>query len=146
MGRPLAVLLAFAAGLSAAAQAPINAALRQAVGALRAGLISAAVTAALFLIAALTPAGGLTAPGDRLPPWQYLAGGALGFLYVVGLLSTVRVLGATGLLAAVIAGQLTFAVLLDQFGLLGLEHNPVSLSRIAGLLLLLLGGAIVVRG
>ena len=52
--------------------------------------------------------------------WYYLIGGLLGAAYVTTVLLTVRTLGAGGVTAATVAGQLTMSVVIDRLGLLGL--------------------------
>jgi transporter family-2 protein len=47
------------------------------------------------------------------------------------------------LLTAAIAGQLAAALVLDHFGLFGLARHPVTLTRAAGLVLVLVGAALV---
>ena len=47
---------------------------------------------------------------------MYLLGGVLGAVYVTTVLMTVRDLGAGGVTAATIAGQLTMSVLIDRAG------------------------------
>ena len=77
---------------------------------------------------------------------QYLTGGLLGAAYVTSVLVTVRSLGAGGIVAASIAGQLTMSVIVDQFGLLGVDKDPISVSKLLGVLLLAGGTLLVVRG
>jgi transporter family-2 protein len=77
---------------------------------------------------------------------QYLIGGALGACYVSTVLVTVRTLGAGGIVAATIAGQLTMSVIIDQFGLLGLDKDPISAMKAVGVVLLAAGTLLVVRG
>ena len=55
-------------------------------------------------------------------------------------LLTVRTLGASGLTAAVIAGQLAISVVIDRFGLLGLPKQHIAAPRVLGLVLLVVGG------
>jgi transporter family-2 protein len=55
-------------------------------------------------------------------------------------------IGVGPLLTAAIAGQLVGAVVLDHFGLLGLARQPVSMEKIAGVALVLLGAWLVRRG
>ena len=61
------------------------------------------------------------------------------------MLVTVRSLGAGGVTAATIAGQLTIAVVVDHFGWLGVERQAINLARVCGILLLAAGVALVVR-
>ncbi len=69
----------------------------------------------------------------------------LGAAYVTSVLVTVRSLGAGGVVAATIAGQLTAAVVVDQFGLLNVEKEPITALKVLGLLLLALGVWLIVR-
>jgi bacterial/archaeal transporter family-2 protein len=78
-------------------------------------------------------------------PWYYLIGGLLGVAYVSTVLVTVRTLGAGGVTAATIAGQLTLAVLVDQFGWLGVAQRSITVSRLAGIALLAAGVFLIVR-
>ena len=72
-------------------------------------------------------------------------GGLLGAVYVSVALVVVRALGAAGLTAVVITGQLAVSVAIDRFGLLGVARQQVSLQRVLGLLLLVAGVVLVVR-
>jgi transporter family-2 protein len=145
MDRGLAVLLTAIVGGVLALQAPINAGLGRATGALPAALVSFAVgTAVLALIVGLSgDAGGLTSTFDVR--WYYLVGGLLGAAYVTVALIAVKSIGAGGVAAATITGQLATAVVIDRLGILGLTQTPITSSRIAGLALLLAGTYLLIR-
>ncbi|MEA2143064.1 MAG: bacterial/archaeal transporter family-2 protein [Solirubrobacteraceae bacterium] len=146
MGRGAAVLLtAFTGGL-VALQAPVNSILGRAVGTWQAAFLSFAIgTCALACIAALAT-GGLGRLADvRHVPWYYLTGGLLGAAYVTSILVTVRTLGAGGIVAATVAAQLAVSVVVDHFGLVGVTKQPITLAKVAGLVLLGLGTYLVVR-
>ena len=145
MDKGTAVILTACAGGLIALQAPINAGLSKATGDLPAALISFLVgTAALLLIVVLIgKAGGLSHAGDVR--WYYLLGGLLGAIYVANALVAVNSIGAGGVAAATIAGQLTASVVADRLGVLGLEQISLSPQRILGVGLLLLGTVLVVR-
>jgi transporter family-2 protein len=146
VSRGLGLLLAVAAGTLVGMQAPINARLARAMGSVQAASFSFIVgTVALVTIAAVSN-GGLSNLGHlgRLPWWAFL-GGLLGATYVTVAILTVRTLGASGLTAAVITGQLAISVAIDRFGLLGIARQPIGAQRIAGLVLLIAGVALVVR-
>jgi transporter family-2 protein len=64
---------------------------------------------------------------------------------VTSVLVTVRTLGAGGVTAATIAGQLTMAVVVDQLGILGVAKHPFTAARAAGIVLLGMGTYLVVR-
>ena len=145
MDRSLAVLLTALVGGVLALQAPINAGLGRATGTLPAALVSFAVgTLLLAVIVALSgDAGGVTSTFDVR--WYYLVGGLLGAAYVTCVLVTVRSLGAGGVTAATIAGQLTMSLVVDQLGILGVAQKPITVSRAAGVALLAVGTFLVVR-
>ena len=145
MDRGLAVLVMAVVGGCIALQAPINAGLGKHTGSFAAATISFAV--GTLLLAAITvlsgKAGGLTNVTDV--NWYYLLGGALGAAYVFSALVLVSHIGAGGVAAATVTGQLTTSVVLDRIGFLGLEQTPFSFSRILGVALLLAGTVLIVR-
>src|SRR3954469_8835675 len=146
MGRGLAVLLTAAVGGLIALQAPINSQLGKKIGTFQAAFFSFAIGTAVLLVIAALAKGGLGRIGDaRHLTWYYLMGGVLGAAYVTSVLVTVRTLGAGGVVAATIAGQLTAAVVVDQLGVLGLEKQAVTVPRVIGVALLAAGTFLVVK-
>lgn len=145
MDRGLAVVLTAAAGGLIAAQAPINAGLGKATGSVAAALVSFSIgTMALAAVVVLSgKAGGLGSTFDV--SWYYLLGGLLGAVYVLNALIAVSAIGAGGVAAATIFGQLTTAMVIDRLGLFGLDQTPLTAGRIAGVVLLLAGTVLVVR-
>lgn len=146
MSRGLAVLLGVGAGCLVGMQAPINSRLGKSVGSAEAATVSFLVgTTALVLILLVARGGigGLSQIGRV--PWWALVGGLLGAVYVSVALVAVRTLGASGLTAVVIGGQLVISVVIDRFGLLGVARQAVGVQRIAGLVLLGAGVLLVVR-
>ena len=123
MTRTLAVLLAAGAGCLVGMQAPINSRLGRSVG-----------NGGYGNLAHISRA-----------PWWALLGGLCGAVFVTIAIVTVRTLGASGLAAAVITGQLAVSVAIDRFGLLGIAKQPIGAHRIVGLALLAIGVVLVVR-
>ncbi len=146
MTRSVAVLVGVAAGCLVGMQAPINSRLGRTVGTAQAATFSFLVgTVALVLVTSFWKGGlgGLSSVGKA--PWWALIGGLLGAIYVTVALVAVRSLGASGLTAVVIAGQLAISVVIDRFGLLGVARQQIGAARILGLVLLAVGVALVVR-
>jgi bacterial/archaeal transporter family-2 protein len=143
--RSLLVILTAGAGGLIALQAPINAGLARATGGLPAALVSFTIGAvALAAIVVLSgEAGGLSSTFSV--SWYYLLGGLLGAVYVANALVAVSVIGAGGVAAATVTGQLTAAVAIDRLGLFGLDQVPLSPGRIVGIVLLLVGTVLIVR-
>ncbi len=145
MDRGFAVLIMAVVGGCIALQAPINAGLGRSTGSFAAATISFVVgTVLLGAIVALSGrAGGLGDVADV--QWYYLLGGALGAAYVFSALVLVSEIGAGAVAAATVTGQLTTSVVLDRIGFLGLDREPLTASRVAGVMLLLAGTYLVVR-
>ena len=146
MDRGAAVLLtAFTGGL-VALQAPINSLLGRSIGTWQAAFLSFAIgTIALACIAAMATGGLGQVASVRGVPWYYLTGGLLGAAYVTSILVTVRTLGAGGVVAATVAGQLALSVVVDHFGLIGVTKQPITVTKVLGVVLLGLGTYLVVR-
>jgi bacterial/archaeal transporter family-2 protein len=146
VSRGLAVLLGVGAGCLVGMQAPINSRLGRALGSVQAATFSFLVGTVLLLLIASFVRGGLGNLGQvGRAPWWALIGGLLGAVYVTVALVAVRTLGASGLTAVVITGQLAISVVIDRFGLLGVARQPVGLQRVLGLALLVAGVVLVVR-
>ncbi|HEX3909593.1 MAG TPA: DMT family transporter [Solirubrobacteraceae bacterium] len=146
MSRFAAVLLAAAAGGLVGMQAPVNSRLGKSVGSYEAATFSFLLGTAALVLILLIARGGIGGLGQiGRVPWWGLVGGLLGAVYVSVALVAVRTLGASGLTAAVIAGQLAISVLIDRFGLLGVAKQGIDVGRIVGIVLLVAGVALVVR-
>jgi transporter family-2 protein len=142
----VAVPITALAGSLVAMQAPINSGLGKSVGTFAASTVSFAIGTTILLLIAVTVGGGLGDVGQaRHLQWYYLTGGALGAAYVTTVLVSVRSLGAGGVTAATIAGQLTMSVVLDRLGIIGLPEKALTVPRVLGVLLLAAGVFLIVR-
>jgi bacterial/archaeal transporter family-2 protein len=82
----------------------------------------------------------------REAPWYlWPAGGMLGVAYLTGNILLAPRLGAGALVALVVAGQLVFSVLLDNFGWLGFTQHPAGIARLAGCSLMIAGVFLISR-
>ena len=145
-GKAIAVLATAAAGGLVAMQAPINSGLGKTIGSLPAASFSFAIGLVALVGITLVSGEGFGRLGDVGGlSWYYLIGGLLGAVYVTTVLISVRTLGAGGVTAATIAGQLTLSVVLDQLGVLGLAQREITPARIVGVALLAAGVVLVVR-
>lgn len=140
---PATVLIVLAAAMTAL-EAPLNARLGTVTSELSAALVAfLAGTTALIVIVAVRGELGRLRALPRVPP-HLLLGGLCGATFVTAALGTVGSIGAGGIAAAAISGQLAAAVAIDRAGLLGLTRRPVSVRRLAGVALLLAGTLLVV--
>ena len=146
MSRGLAVLLGVGAGCLVGMQAPINSRLGKVVGSVQAATFSFLAGTVVLLLVASFVRGGLGTLGHvGRAPWWALIGGLLGAIYVTVALVAVRTLGASGLTAVVIAGQLAISVVIDRLGLFGIAKQHIGAPRVIGLVLLAAGVVLVVR-
>jgi bacterial/archaeal transporter family-2 protein len=147
VSKELAVLATVAAGGIVAAQAPVNNILSKKVGTFGAVSVNFIVGTIIVLVITFAFAGGIkNIQGVETPAlWYWLFGGMAGVAIVVTTLVTVRELGAGGVTAATIAGQLTLAVVLDRVGVLGLEERAITWDKVLGIAFLAAGTILVVR-
>jgi len=144
--KAIAVLATAAAGGLVAMQAPINSGLGKAIGSLPAASFSFAIGLCALVGITVVSGEGFGRLGEVGGlSWYYLIGGLLGAVYVTTVLIAVRTLGAGGVTAATIAGQLTLSVILDQLGILGLAQRGLTPARVAGVALLAAGVFLIVR-
>lgn len=143
MTRLVALIATLAAGAVIAFQPPINSDFGRRTTVLTAAFVSTAIAAAVMgiMIVVLGQMPHLRRVLE-VPP-QLLIGGLLGAVFVTISLTTVRTLGAGGLLAATVTGQVVVSAVLDRFRLVGLEQASLTPTRVAGLAFLLLGTALV---
>lgn len=81
----------------------------------------------------------------RSVPWYALAAGSLGLVILAGVSYTIPRIGVATTVTLIIVAELVTGALLDQFGLLGATVRPIDLSRVAGMLVLLLGTWLIMR-
>lgn len=106
-------------------------------------IIGVVTTSALLLIVHKPLPAGTTAAA--VPWWIWIAGGALGTIYLTGNILLAPKLGAGALVGLVVTGQLLFAVLCDHFGWLGFAQHSATAWRAVGCLLLIGGVALIAK-
>jgi transporter family-2 protein len=143
MTKVLIGLIAVVAGVAAALQGAANAGLSSRIG-LGAALVvntSIVLLGALVFHVAEGPHGRFFPSGA---PWSLYVGGVCGFVVVLSLAFVFPRIGAAFAIALVVLGQGAAALAIDHFGLFGMPTEPVTLARVAGLLLVG-GGVALVR-
>jgi len=141
----LYLLFALVTGACMAVQSVINARLRvlldgpfwAAAGQFIVGLIF------LLVLAVLTRQSPPVMSGIPRAPWWIWTGGIVGGLFVLVNIILTPKLGTTLTLATLIVGQLSAALIVDHYGLLGGTVVRLSAARVAGVVLLLLGVSLI---
>jgi transporter family-2 protein len=124
-------------------QAPLNRGLARASGPVGAAFVNFAVGGSLvFLACAL--AGQLGGLGEIGPDWWQALGGCFGAVWVLTGLLVVRSIGASGVAAGTVTGQLLASVAIDAGGWLGVDQRPLGPRVAIGTVAVIAGTYLVV--
>ncbi|HEY7196289.1 MAG TPA: DMT family transporter [Gaiellaceae bacterium] len=143
-GSAFAVVLSLIAGLAGAAQVAINGAFGDRIGVLEATAFNSFVAAILIGVVVLLAGGGVggVVSGFREPAWLWVGGIAGAFIVTTITFAGPRI-GSLATIALLIAGQLVMGVVIDAYGLFGVDKIPFVWTRLVGIALLA-GGALLV--
>ena len=139
-------LLAIVAGLMLPVQAGLNSELGRV---LKSPVYASIVSFVAGLIALLLYAFATQVPFGNLKnafhlPWYYWMGGVLGAVYVYGLIVLTPRLGVALTFGITVAAQMTFSMVMDHYGWLGVPVAPISWLRVLAVLLII-GGVVLLR-
>ena len=128
----LMIVLAIIGGAALSVQAALNGRLGSNVGVFKSAFLTFSVGAVVtaLLIFFFEPSHTVTLMD--VPKWQLL-GALCGIPYIVIMVVAVQRIGTAVATVAVIFGQLSMSVLIDNFGWLGNEAISLSISRMAAL-------------
>jgi transporter family-2 protein len=138
-------LLAVTGGATMSVQAGINVQLQQhwAGSPVLAAAVSFAVGTLALLVYVLVMRIPIPPLPAKITPWHW-AGGFLGAYLVSVTVYVAPRLGATTMVALVLAGQVGVSLLLDHFGLVGYAQKAVTWQRLVGVALVA-GGVFLIR-
>lgn len=77
--------------------------------------------------------------------WMWL-GGMMGAFFITSVIFIAPVIGPTKLFALIIASQLIFSIMVDHYGWMGFDVQPINIKKILGVLLLIAGTFLVQWG
>jgi len=135
------LMLAALAGFFMPVQAAINSQLGQKIGGpILASAVSFFVgTICLFGFLFLSKVSMPTLTVLQSVPLKLYLGGVIGALFVAFITILIPKLGAATMVAFVLGGQVTTSLILDHLGLLGLPQHSLSLPRVLGGVLIIVG-------
>lgn len=113
-------------------------------GIVEAAFISITITFALILMIFLIFGKGDISRVSEAPKY-YLFAGVFGTIIVTGSIFIVQILGPAVALSVSVAAQIILSVLLEHFGVFGVEKIPISTTRVLGILLMI-AGVIFIKG
>ncbi|QQK75413.1 DMT family transporter [Salicibibacter cibarius] len=131
----LFVLFTVLGGAALALQAGINAQIGKQIGTIEASFLAYGVGTIALLVATFVVGKGDFAQISTLPKWNLFIG-VLGALYIFIMVLSVPEVGAGTAMIAAILGQVIIGMVLDHFGMFGVEVMPINFQRIAGVLLM----------
>jgi transporter family-2 protein len=140
-----AIMMAVMVGFCISLQATINTALGRASTPKNAALFSFLLgTAALLVINGIT--GELKSFKMAFnAPYYLLIGGLLGAIIVFSQITVIPVIGVGTTISLMVTVQLITGIIIDHFGWLGTPKTPVDLSRIFGVILLLISLRFIIK-
>lgn len=144
MSNLLLIILMVAGGVAVAVQPSINARLAEKTGYLQAATISFAVGTLVLLLTSLSVQQGSFKRTFEADWWQ-LSGGLFGAFFVTMTIVGVPRIGTTAVLALTIVSQLLAGLVMDHYGLFGMRGIPIDFKRMLGVVLLLVGVALICR-
>ncbi|MGE5371225.1 MAG: DMT family transporter [Solirubrobacterales bacterium] len=142
----LVFAIAMLAGTTMAVQGTMNAALGKNVGIWGSTLM-------VHAVGLLTVIAVMVFLGEGLPemkrwmaaPWYVYLGGLLNVLIIYGVVRAMPVIGVGNATTGIVFAQIMTAVLIDKFGLMGVERFPFRWLDLAGILLLAAGTRILLK-
>lgn len=138
-----ALIIALLSGLAIGAQSSLNSVAGKITGATLTGLLVnffGGAAAGLLMIVLYVRQGKAAFSAIQAPTLGVIiVSGLLGIGIVAGVAYALPKIGIAAGLSTIIAGQMTVAILVDTFGLVGGEPIPLNWTRIGGLGLLALG-------
>jgi bacterial/archaeal transporter family-2 protein len=144
-GRSIYLLAALAGGAILPVQVALNTLLRRYVGEpMQVTFVSYLAGTLASLVICLLSRYSLPATTSLAQTsWWMWIGGCLGTLYVWSTIFATPRIGASLALALTISGQMIAALFLDHFGAIGLTKYAANPTRIAGVVLVVLGVSLV---
>ena len=133
----LFLAIAAGAGVLMAVQGSLNGALSKVIGVLEGNFILHAVglvIVAILLFLCGLGRGDLSRVGEA--PWYLYLGGVINVGIIYGVMFAIAQVGAGNATTAIIVGQLAMAMIVDWFGLFGLQQTDMTWTRGAGVVLM----------
>jgi transporter family-2 protein len=145
-GNALAVTLSLVAGVAGTVQIAVMGKLGDRIGIVPALAFAAVVAALVGVFALLATRRSLAGFADAIhQPWWLWIGGLMGAFVVFTITLAGPRIGTTATVAVFLVGQFAAAIVVDRYGLFGLERIAVGWTRVAGLALLAVGAALVLK-
>ena len=145
-GNALAVTLSLVAGVAGTVQIAVMGKLGDRIGVVPALAFAAVVAAGVGVLALLVTRRSLVGFADAAQqPWWLWIGGLMGAFVVFTITVAGPRIGTTATVAVFLVGQFAAAVVVDRYGLFGLDRIAVGWPRVLGLTLIAVGAALTLK-
>jgi transporter family-2 protein len=146
-GTAAAATLTIVAGVAGSIQVAVMGRFGERIGsleALAANLIFSTLVATAALLVLRQSLAGF---GDALrsPWWYWIGGGGMGVVVVLTITVVTPRIGTAATIGLLISGQLAMGVVIDRYGLFGVDQVALSWPRVLGVLLLAVGAVLALR-
>lgn len=135
------IILTVIAGVAVAVQSPINTLLGKNIKSVEGATLLSFIIGGVFMLAFMLIRGVPFPSLDLMkatPIWTYL-GGLLGLTFVSLVIIVIPQLGVGTATVILLFTQIFVALILDHFGLFGLESRPINISKIIGVVSIAVG-------
>lgn len=140
----LIILIGLAGGAAVGLQSPLASILSQRLGFFESVFIVHIGGAVLAMFPLLLAAGGRLSQW-RSVPWYALCAGIFGLVVIGAISYMIPRVGIAASITTIVAGQLFVGMILDHYGLLGAAVRPFDITRLAGIVVVLLGVWLTVK-
>ncbi|HKB21017.1 MAG TPA: DMT family transporter, partial [Gaiellaceae bacterium] len=145
-GNALAVTLSLIAGLAGTVQIAVMGKLGDRIGVVPALAFAAVVAAGVGVVALLVTRRSLVGFAHAAhQPWWLWIGGLMGAFVVFTITFAGPRIGTTSTVAVFLVGQFAAAIVVDRYGLFGLDRIPVGWPRVLGISLVAVGAALTLK-
>jgi bacterial/archaeal transporter family-2 protein len=142
------LIFAFLIGVSNAVQSGVNVQLRESLNNPMLAAISSFGVGLIILLIAFASFNKHPIPNASdfsNIPWTRFLGGALGAFYVLTVVFIVRDIGPANMICLVVAGQMVATIVIDHFGLQGFPVHQITVPRLTGAILLVIGVYLILK-
>jgi transporter family-2 protein len=144
--KPLFFTLSLLAGVLVAMQPAVNAEIARRIGSPYAAAMISLFISFIILVPVLSLFGVRPSFAPLLSaPWWIFLGGLAGAFVVTGGIVAVPAIGAAAFVLCIVLGQMVGASLVDHFALFGVAQKPMTMMRIIGIGVMMLGLIIVLK-
>ena len=138
------VMVAILGGIAVVVQAQFNSIMDKGMGTLESVFITYGLGGVAVGLLMLAFRGGNLRAFTELP-WYVTLAGLCGLVIIGSISYTVPRLGLVAAFTVIVATQFVLGAVFDHFGLMGVEIRPLSLQKISGIIILLVGVWLIMR-